>query len=464
MAASPAAEDATLSNSATVLKEALEALETNRPADAVQQLRAQLELDPGNPLVLAMLGVALTRTGELDEAVEALDRAHYLEPENPQILVDYGNALLAAGRELPARSRFEAALKRDPTHHGALRSLAELYQRLAAAPTPDRNAPPAPASPPTQIRARPRPEPIPESMPPVRVSPSPSRGPGSGAMLPGLGHAGLDRGPRAPIEFTSAATEPQDPSQWDPEPLPSFSSLARATLQLWGQQPLLWLLVLAVPNAAAAALMPKTFELRWASVLCWTAALGLGAGPALLAMSNQWIYGRLQGGSARPVGASLVHGTALSLIYALLILGPFCIALALRSPLPTPIILLAVLISTAPFHALLSPALVLSATDGPPGWPALQRAWLLAGKRSWLHLALLVGVSLVAGGVLGAFAWAFAITLRAQGDTVIRVLEVAGLSLGESLWIALITVAGLDAISAAEMASGTEEARRHGVR
>lgn len=453
MAASPAAEGATLSSSATVLKQALEALEANRPADAVQQLRLQLNQDPGNPLVLAMLGVAFTRTGELEEAVEALDRAHYLEPDNPQILVDYGNALLAAGRDQSARSRFEAALRLDPAHQGALRSLAELYQRLATRPAAG-----APQAAPPPPRPAPRPATaLPESAPPSRITPQEQRGGGTENRLPGLSRAGLERSPRAPIEFAHAATEPQDHSRWDPEPLPSFASLARATLQLWGQQPLVWLLVLALPNAVAAALMPGAPELRWVSVLCWTAALGVGAGPALLAMSNQWVFGRLHGGAARPVSSSLAHGTILALLYALLILGPFCVALALRSPLPTPIILLAVLLSTAPFHALLGPALVLATTDGPPGWPALQRAWLLAGKRSWLHLGLLVGVGIVAGSALGVVAWAFAVTLRAQGETVVRVLEVAGLSLGESLWIALITVAGLDAVSAAEIGAANTE-------
>lgn len=429
------------------MKQALELLEAHRPAEALEAIRHQLHTDPANPLLLALLGVVLTRTGELDEAVEALDRAHYLEPDNPQILVDYGNALLAVGRIQSARSRFEAALRLDSSHQGALRSLAELYQRLATHSTSDLPSAAAPAVTPTPV---PSVNAGSQSTPFVRRSAEDPVGARVGSGISNV-PTGVDRPTRAPISFASAPPEQQDLSRWDPEPLPSLGSLARATLLLWGQQPLIWLLLVAIPNAVAAALIPTAAELRWVTVLLWTAALGIGTGPALLAMSNQWIFGRLQGGSGRFSGVSLAHGTILSLLYALLVLGPFGIALALRSPLPPSVIILAVLLTTSPFHALLGPALVLSATDGPPGWPALQRAWLLAGKRSWLHLALLVGVAVVVGGVLAPVAWAFAVTLRAQGDAVSRVLEVAGLSLGETLWVALVTVTGSDAISAAEV-------------
>jgi hypothetical protein len=289
--------------------------------------------------------------------------------------------------------------------------------------------------------------PLPQSGPPARI-----RDPRPGLAGPPGSLAGSDPSlsrRRPTIDF-SGAGEQTDPNRWDPDPLPSFSNLARATLQLWGQQPLLWLVLLAVPNALVAYFVPDTSSLRWAAALIWTVALGLGAGPAMLAMSNQWIFGRLKGGSSRPIGASLVHGIAMSLLYVLLVVAPFAIALALRSPLHPAVTVLAVLLMTAPFHALLGPAVLLSATDGPPGWPALQRAWLLAGKRSWLHLGLIVTVGVVVGGTLAAVAWAFAVTLRGQGDAVRRVMEVAGLSLGESLWVSLLTIAGLDAISAAD--------------
>jgi tetratricopeptide (TPR) repeat protein len=442
------------------LKLALDAIEADRPEDAIARLTAQLDRDHSNPLLLALLGVALTRAGDLEAAIDSLDRAHYLEPDNPQILVDYGNALLAAGRDGQARSRFEAALRLEPGHAAALRSLGDLYQRLASRPSPARpDGSPRPSAPPPVQRQRPElshsaPPPSPPTVPPPTATP-PARirearpdmgGPSSSLGMP---DSRLPR-PRAPIDFSTSGADEGDASRWDPEPLPSFTNLARATLQLWGQQPLVWLLILAVPNALVAYFVPDAPEMRWAAAIIWTAALGLGAGPAMLAMSNQWIFGRIQAGSQRPTGSSLVHGIAMSLIYALLLVGPFAIALALRSPFPPAVIVLGVLLLTAPFHALLGPAVLLSATDGPPGWPALRKSWLLAGKRSWIHLALMVAVGVVVGGSLATIAWAFAVTLRGQGDAVSRVMEVAGLSLGESLWVALLTISGLDAISAAE--------------
>ena len=442
------AEGATLSDSATVLKQALEAIEAERPGDAIAALSAQLERDHSNPLLLALLGVALTRAGDLDAAIDSLDRAHYLEPENPQILVDYGNALLAAGKVGQARSRFEAALRQEPGHPAALRSLAELYQHLAVqganapAPVRPRPTPPPPRPQPPAAESGPAFSPAPpahlrEPRPPARPQ----------ASLPPPDQALSRRCPT--IDFSGAGTD-ADPNRWDQDPLPSFTNLARATLQLWGQQPLLWLVLLAVPNGLVAYFVPDAPSLRWAAALVWTMALGLGAGPAMLAMSNHWVFGRLKGGSTRPLASSVVHGIAMSLLYALLVVAPFAIALALRSPLYPAVIVLAVLLMTAPFHALLGPAVLISATDGPPGWPALRRAWLLAGKRSWIHLALIVSVGVLVGGSLATVAWAFAVSLRGQGDAVRKVMEVAGLSLGESLWVAMLTISGLDAVSAAE--------------
>jgi hypothetical protein len=389
-----------------------------------------------------MLGVALTRMGELDEAIDTLDRAHYLEPDSAEILVDYGIALLEAGRQQSARSRFEAALRLDPSNALAMRSLGELYQRMAS----QRGVPTDPQPSPT---AAPAPAPRPRAPAAPAPSPTPRLAAASGRELPRVS-AALERSARIPSVFDEPPEQSPNAGRWDPEPLPSFPSLIHATLQLWGQQPLVWLLALGLPNALAAVFAPYGFHSRWITVLAWAGALGLGAGGTLLLMSNQWMFGRVTGGPRRQWSGSLLHGTAMGLIYSLVILGPFSVALALRSPLPATAILLGVLLMTAPFHALLAPALMLSATDGPPGWPALKRAWSISGKRSWLHLGLFVAVGAVFGGTLAVIGWAFAVTLRGQGEAVARVMDVAGLALGQSLWAALVTVSGLDALSAAE--------------
>lgn len=434
-------EEPTLSDSATILKLALQSLEQDRPDEACSRLREQLDRDQSNPRLLAMLGVGLTRMGELDEAIDTLDRAHYLEPDSAEILVDYGIALLHAGRQQSARSRFEAALRLDPSNALAMRSLGELYQRMAAQRGAPAEAPlprPSPASPP----------------PPAAAAPSaaaPRLSAPAGPDLP-RATASMERSTRVPDVFNQPPQESPNAGRWDPEPLPSFPSLIHATLQLWGQQPLVWLLALGAPNAVAAFFAPYAPHARWAAVLVWAGALGLGAGVTLQLMSNQWIFGRVLGGPRHRWSASLLHGTAMALIYALLILGPVSVALALRSPLPATVIVLGVLLMTAPFHALLAPALMLSATDGPRGWPALRRAWSISGRRSWLHLGLFVTVGAVFGGTLALIGWGFAVTLRGQGDAVARVMDVAGLALGQSLWAALVTVTGLDALSAAEAA------------
>jgi hypothetical protein len=427
------------------MKEALEALERDRPDEASRHLRQQLERDRSNPLLLALLGIALTRMGQLDEAIDSLDQAHYLEPDNAQILVDYGIALLEAGRLQPARSRLEAALRLDPGNGPALRSLGELYQRVAAhggaAPSSMERQPPPRSAPPPSGTSQMRPPSQPaapvarrreEFIPPP---PQPS--------------AAMQRSTRIPSAFADPLS-PGNTTRWEPEPLPSFLSLVQATVQLWGQQPLIWLLLFGLPGAVAGILAPFDYMSRWVAVLLWSVAFGIGSGPTLLGMTNHWIFGKVLGGSNRSIAESLLHGTAFGLLYAMLFVAPFAVVLALRSPLPASAILPGVLLMTLPFHALLAPALVLSATDGPPGWPALKRAWSIAGRRSWLHLMLFLAVGVVIGGGLTVVGWSFAVTVKGQGATVARVMEIAGLALGQSLWAALVTITGLDALSAAD--------------
>jgi hypothetical protein len=231
----------------------------------------------------------------------------------------------------------------------------------------------------------------------------------------------------------------------------------RAVLQLWGQQPLIWLVLLGLPNAAAA-LVRVSAHGRWLSALAWIVALGFGAAPTLVAMANQWMFGRIGGRRQDELPGAMLRALGVTLPYTLVALAPFAVALAVRSVLPPAVIVLAVLLSTAPFHALLAPAMAAASGEGPGGIEAVRKAWSLAGKRSWLHLGLIALIGSGAAVLLILFGWAFAVTLRGQGESVQRVMEAAGLSLGESVWAALVTVCGLDAISSADAEASTYEA------
>jgi hypothetical protein len=86
-------------------------------------------------------------------------------------------------------------------------------------------------------------------------------------------------------------------------------------------------------------------------------------------------------------------------------------------------------------------------TDAPGGpAAALKRA----SPRIWLRLGVMLVVGGVFGGLIALVAWAFAVTLEGTGDTVRSVLQVIGISLGESVWAALVTACGLDALGTAE--------------
>jgi hypothetical protein len=105
------------------------------------------------------------------------------------------------------------------------------------------------------------------------------------------------------------------------------------------------------------------------------------------------------------------------------------------------------LLLTAPFHALMGPALVMSAARGPFGFRALQRALQLSGRRTWLHLGVLVAVAGPLGLVLAGLGWTFAAVPGAAVEGILRLLHLAVLSLVESAWAAAIAVCGLDAVT-----------------
>jgi Flp pilus assembly protein TadD len=75
------------------------------------------------------LGVALARTGRLDEAVHHLSTALALRPDFAPAHYNLGAAMLERGDRERAGHHFSEALRLDPRHEGAKRQLALLSRK-----------------------------------------------------------------------------------------------------------------------------------------------------------------------------------------------------------------------------------------------------------------------------------------------------------------------------------------------
>jgi hypothetical protein len=418
-------EEWTLFDPTTAIGQALEALEANRLEEAVVTLRAHLHRDAGDALAHALLGAALRQMGDGSAATEAFGRARALRPDLHRVCYDRGKKLEKSGKLMAARVLFAASLELDAPS----RPLG-----LAALPAVAASAPPTAA-------ARPAPSPG------ERAEAAPARPPRHEALL----------APPLPTRERSAlpapAPTPAGPAgagrraNWGGETRPGLFGLGRAVLSIWGQEFLLWFAALALPNAVAALAAPRDPSLRWLAVLIWIAALGVGTGPVLLGMAGQWMYGQPFPYQWKLTPARWLRATALTLPYTLLVLGPLCSSLAYRFPFSIEGLLFGGLMLSAPFHALLAPGLVLSATDGPGGWRSIDTSLRLAGRRSWTHLGLILGLCGLAGGTLFAIGWGLGVTLQGTGGGVRLVMEMTGLCVGESLWAALMVLCGADALA-----------------
>lgn len=398
--------------------------------------------------------MVLSQSGDAAGAVDALEQAHYLQPDNAEILYHYGLALQLNGRGASARMRFEAVLRLNPNHAGAQEHLEALRNAGPDSAVPPPAAPSGPratsAAEPAahQARAEAPPRPprdIGSAEPATFPGPPPRAALNAGAYESG---APMPRGGRARSRYLFEERGPADEGPgWERDSQPDISTLARAPLQLWGELLLLWLLLLAVPNGIAAALVPLRSAYRVEATWVWTLALGVGAAPVLLMMASQWVFEKPVAREWQPGFRRWLRGTLFALVYVLVVVGPVAGTLALRTPFPADVLILAALLLTTPFHALLAPALVLAATDGPAGWPALQSSFRLAMKRTWFHLALMVVLGLGLAAFFGVFGWALVVTLGGAGEVVARATLAVELTVAESVWAALVTVCGVDALS-----------------
>lgn len=399
------------------------------PIGVAEQLLAELWREPANGFSYAALGVALLRQGRLQAARQALDRAHYLQPENPQVLYHYGLTLEAAGQITDARIRYEAALRLNPGYAEPRRRLVAL-DTSPGSPTPGEA--PARVLPPPPLPAAPVPPPAPPVSP---TFPTQSRAELAPTQSP------------TPQERLRRTEQPLPDLDWEPEPQPALGGLAGTAIQLWGQQPLLWLVLLAIPNGLAALTIAKTPIPAWAIPLVWLLAMGMGVVPAILGMAGQQVYEQPFFKPWNFTGGRWLRGTVTLAVVLLITVAPVAAGVALRSPLGGELALLVGLLLAAPFHALLAPGLVLAATIGSGGGSALGVALRLAERRTWLHLLLLLVSGLLLGmGLVVVDATLASLLQGPEAGAAHRVFQVAGISLGESVWAAFVTVCGLDAL------------------
>lgn len=82
-----------------------------RSSEAIGPLRRALASDPDWIDCLHNLGIALTDTGQMAEAIGYLERARDLRPHSPGIRIALGTAYLKVDRPASARGEFQLALK-----------------------------------------------------------------------------------------------------------------------------------------------------------------------------------------------------------------------------------------------------------------------------------------------------------------------------------------------------------------
>lgn len=251
--------------------------------------------------------------------------------------------------------------------------------------------------------------------------------------------------PFATAQAGPPRSEPPGETIWAPPP-PGFAALVRAATLLWAQRPLLWLFVYFAANAAAAFVVTPGSNGRLVSVALWTGGFCLASPLVLLLMSEQWMAGNTRRLLRSLPWDRLLQGCSFCLLYAMICLVPWCLSGALQTELPLWILVLGSLLFTAPFHALLAPGLVISVREK-EGRGALSGGFQLAGRRTWLHLAVILLGGLLVGGLMALVGWSMAVTLRAEGEILGRLMQNAAVSAGESVWATLVTICGMDALA-----------------
>jgi predicted nucleic acid-binding Zn-ribbon protein len=99
------------------------------PAMAADTFRRAAELDTSNPYAHRMLGYSLMQTGELGEALKALQESVKLAPTNADGRVVLGKLFFDIGQEAEAEEQFKSAIAYDDAMQWPHLNLAHLYAK-----------------------------------------------------------------------------------------------------------------------------------------------------------------------------------------------------------------------------------------------------------------------------------------------------------------------------------------------
>src|SRR5437879_152032 len=106
-----------------------ELLKQGQVDDALRAFRAALELDDGNPRVLALLGLALFRSGQFDAARPVYEQLVERSPTDASHRLNLGLVYLKVGDAENAIAALEASRALDPSQGRAVSYLGLAYAR-----------------------------------------------------------------------------------------------------------------------------------------------------------------------------------------------------------------------------------------------------------------------------------------------------------------------------------------------
>ena len=123
----------TVGDAPALISSARADFEAGRTEEALETMRAVVNLTPDDPQAHFLLGVMALRTDRVDEAERELGRASALAPRDAKMLAAHGLALRAQQKWSAGESALVRSLLLDPGESSTLAALGELY-RLAGDP------------------------------------------------------------------------------------------------------------------------------------------------------------------------------------------------------------------------------------------------------------------------------------------------------------------------------------------